>query len=89
MPVLDWSRTDLDVLTKEGTITTKFEQKVFAAFDLFILERPGAEKDYAPEIITEAGVYYKNLGNDEKDRLIKSILFGLPGSFSYPLSKRL
>jgi mannonate dehydratase len=80
MPVLDWSRTDLNVLTKEGTITTKFEQKVFAAFDLFILNRPGAEKDYPPEIISEAEVYYKNLGNDEKERLIKTILFGLPGS---------
>jgi mannonate dehydratase len=80
MPVLDWSRTDLGVRTKYGTITTKFEQKVFAAFDLFILDRPGAEKDYTPEIITESKVYFKNLGNDEKERLIKTILFGLPGS---------
>lgn len=80
MPVLDWSRTDLNIPTKDGTITTKFEQKVFAAFDLFILERPGAERDYTPEIITEAEEHYKNLGNDEKERLIKTILFGLPGS---------
>jgi mannonate dehydratase len=87
MPVLDWSRTDLNVPTKDGTITTRFEQKVFAAFDLFILERPGAEMDYSPEIIKEAGLYYKNLGNDEKERLIKTILFGLPGSlFALPIN---
>lgn len=80
MPVLDWSRTDLNVPTKEGTITTRFDQKAFAAFDLFILERPGAEKDYSPEILSDAEIYYKNLNDDEKERLIKTILFGLPGS---------
>jgi mannonate dehydratase len=87
MPVLDWSRTDLNVLTKDGTITTKFEQKAFAAFDLYILERPNAENDYSPDIISEAGIYFKNLGNAEKERLIKTILFGLPGSlFALPLN---
>ncbi|NLD37762.1 MAG: mannonate dehydratase [Desulfatiglans sp.] len=80
MPVLDWSRTDLNVPTKDGTITTRFEQKVFAAFDLFILDRPNAEKDYSAEIIREAEIFFNNLGNAEKEGLIKTILFGLPGS---------
>ncbi|MBN1905288.1 MAG: mannonate dehydratase [Deltaproteobacteria bacterium] len=80
MPVLDWSRTDLNVPTKDGTITTRFDQKAFAAFDLYILNRPNAEKDYSPEIITEAEIYFKNLGSAEKEWLIKTILFGLPGS---------
>lgn len=44
MPVLDWSRTDLNVVFKDGSITTKFDAKVFAAFDLFILKRAGAKK---------------------------------------------
>lgn len=80
MPVLDWSRTDLNVPTKDGTITTRFDQKAFAAFDLYILNRPNAEKDYSPEIITEAEIYFKNLGSAEKEGLTKTILFGLPGS---------
>jgi mannonate dehydratase len=80
MPVLDWSRTDLSVPTKDGTITTRFEQKVFAAFDLFILDRPDAEKDYSPDIIRGAEIYFKKLDKDGKERLIKTILFGLPGS---------
>lgn len=87
MPVLDWSRTDLNVPTKDGTITTKFDQKVFAAFDLYILDRPNAEKDYSAEIIREAEIYFKNLESAEKDELTKTILFGLPGSlFTLPLN---
>ncbi len=46
MPVLDWSRTDLEVEFKDGSITSKFESRVFAAFDLFILNRDGAEGEY-------------------------------------------
>lgn len=80
MPVLDWSRTNLRVETKDGVITTGFESKVFAAFDLFILNRPRAEKDYSFQLIKEAEIYYGNMNDNEKDRLIKTILFGLPGS---------
>lgn len=80
MPVLDWSRTSLKVETEDGTITTGFEANTFAAFDLFILERPGAEKDYSPDIIREAETYYYNMNEDEKDELTRTILFGLPGS---------
>src|SRR4030042_2515795 len=49
MPVLDWSRTDLRVAFRDGSITTKFEANVFAAFDLFILKRPVAGRKYGDE----------------------------------------
>ena len=80
MPVLDWSRTGLSVETKDGTITTRFESAVFAAFDLYILKRPEAEKDYSFDLIKNAEIYYKNMSDDENDELIRTILFGLPGS---------
>jgi len=80
MPVLDWSRTDLKVVYKDGSITTKFDAKVFTAFDLFILKRPNAEKDYSEEQIKSANDYFKNLTEQDKQTLIDTILLGLPGS---------
>jgi mannonate dehydratase len=80
MPVLDWSRTDLEVVFKDGSITTKFEANVFAAFDLFILARPGAENDYREEQIHHARRYYENLSASQKERLIQTVLLGFPGS---------
>ena len=54
MPVLDWSRTDLEVISKDGSITTGFEANAFAAFDLFILQRPYAKKYYNKKQIESA-----------------------------------
>jgi len=80
MPILDWSRTDLKVIFKDGAITTKFETKVFTAFDLFILERKDAEKDYTEEQIREAKKYFEIMDKIQKEKLLQTILLGLPGS---------
>ncbi len=80
MPVLDWSRTDLNVVFSDESITTKFEMNVFAAFDLFILQRNGTEKSYSESQIASAKKYYENLDQDQKNKLTETILFGLPGS---------
>ncbi len=80
MPVLDWSRTDLNVAFRDGSITTKFEMYVFAAFDLFILKRKNAVADYSEHIIFKASEYYKSMNEADKTRLIQTVLFGLPGS---------
>jgi mannonate dehydratase len=80
MPILDWSRTQLNVTFKDGSITTKFETKVFAAFDLFILKRSGVEKSYTKEQINKAEKYYKTLSEKQKEELTQTILLGLPGS---------
>jgi len=80
MPVLDWSRTDLKVVFKDGAITSKFESAAFAAFDIFILRREGAEKNYDQEKIKKAKEYYKNLSEPEVQKLLETTLLGLPGS---------
>jgi mannonate dehydratase len=80
MPILDWSRTDLHVEFKDGSITTKFVANVFAAFDLFILKRPGAEKNYSKDQIKKAEQYYRSMNETLKHQLVHTILLGLPGS---------
>jgi mannonate dehydratase len=80
MPVLDWSRTDLEVRSHDGSITTAFHSHVLTAFDLFILKRPGARKEYDTESIREAESYFLSLDGDQREQLARTILLGFPGS---------
>lgn len=80
MPVLDWSRTDLKVEFRDSSITTKFEATAFAAFDLFILQREGAEKSYTEQQLEKAIVYFNKLDENQKMKLKETVLLGLPGS---------
>jgi mannonate dehydratase len=80
MPVLDWSRTALDVEFKDGSITTKFEAKAFAAFDIFMLKRPGATKHHDDQQYRLAKEYYDGLNDRQKEKLLQTVLLGFPGS---------
>ena len=80
MPVLDWSRTDLEVPMTDGSVTTKFQSVAFAAFDLCILKRRNAERDYTRSGAESARTFYSSLHEKEKARLQRTILLGLPGS---------
>jgi mannonate dehydratase len=80
MPVLDWSRTDLDYIVKDQSTALRFDEIAYAAFDLFILQRQNAEEEYSEEIIQKAESYYKKLDSKKIDNLEKTMLAGLPGS---------
>jgi len=88
MPVLDWSRTDLKIVYRDGSITTGFRSTAFAAFDLFILKRKGARDNYSNEQYANAQRYFQGLSASQKDQLTATILLGLPGSLeAYSLAE--
>jgi len=80
MPVLDWSRTNLEVTFRDESITSRFDYIVFAAFDLFIFKRKQAELDYDIGTVQAAEKYYKSLKKDQVNKLTDTILLGFPGS---------
>ena len=80
MPVLDWTRTSLDYEVEDGSRALRFDVVAFAAFELYLLRRPGAEKHYSEEQKTEAKTYFENLSDTEKAQLINNIIAGLPGA---------
>lgn len=74
MPVLDWARTDLDYTLPSGGIVMNFDYIKFAAFDLFLLKRPGAEKDYDDIIKEKASVLFDKMIPAEKESLAYNII---------------
>jgi mannonate dehydratase len=80
MPVLDWLRTDLEWELPDGSISMRFEADSLAAFDLFILKRPGAEADWTDEQQRSAHARLQQMNDSERDRLIRTVLAGLPGT---------
>lgn len=80
MPVLDWTRTDLNFKMPDGSTALRFDETALAMFDMFILKRKNAKNDYSGAVQIDAKYLFENLSEPQVDTLTKTIIAGLPGS---------
>ena len=80
MPILDWTRTDLAFELPNGAKALRFEMAALVAFDVHILQRPQAEKDYTKAQLKAGEDKFNSMTNAQKDELTKTIIAGLPGA---------
>jgi len=79
MPVVDWTRTNLNYEVSNSARALRFEMTDFVAYDVHALQRPGAEDDYAPELLAKASTRYAAMSDEERALLETNIIAGLPG----------
>lgn len=80
MPILDWTRTDLEYPLPDGSRALRFDQIAFAAFELHILKRDGAQADYSEEEQRQALDYFNAMSAADIEKLTRNIIAGLPGA---------
>ncbi len=80
MPVLDWTRTNLDFRLPNNASALRYHAPAVAAFDLYILQREAAFQEFTPQQQQKAKAYLDSINADEKTQLTNNILAGLPGT---------
>ena len=80
MPVLDWIRTDTRYRLPDGTECLRFDPARFAAFEVFALQRPGAEADYTPDQLARGSDWWRSLGGPAREAFVQSIIDVFPGT---------
>ncbi|WP_152047553.1 mannonate dehydratase [Aureimonas psammosilenae] len=86
MPVVDWCRTELDHVIDTGATAMRFDFDTFAAFELFILQRPAAQKDYTLPEQARAKAAFEAMGEGDIADLTRNIVSALPGSTTEPMT---
>jgi len=81
MPVLDWTRTDLHHPLPGGANALRFNADRYAAFDVYMLGREGAEADHDPEVLVRAKAWFDGSLQSDRDQLLATVMAGLPGAF--------
>lgn len=81
MPVIDWTRTELRHPLPGGRTALRFNAHEFAAFDVYMLRRPGAEADHTPEALRKGKAWFDASSESERAALLSNIMAGLPGAF--------
>lgn len=79
MPVLDWVRTDLAYVLDDGAECLRFDPVRFAAFELFVLRRDGAERDYPAAQAEAARAFFEGLGAEERRTFERRLIDTFPG----------
>lgn len=80
MPILDWTRTNLEFELPNGAKALKFEHAALVAFDAFMLQRPGALSNYSDFELEQGKLWLEKMTSDERLTLQRNIIAGLPGS---------
>jgi mannonate dehydratase len=86
MPVVDWTRTELDHEIATGATAMRFDHERFAAFELFILQRPTAIQDHSTEDQARARIVFDSMSEAEIAEITRVITSALPGSTTEPLT---
>jgi mannonate dehydratase len=79
MPVLDWARTDLDYPNGDGTSNLYFNRAEFAYFDVNILKRKDAEKDWDEPTLQRMHELEKTFTKDDEKKLVDNIIVKTQG----------
>ncbi len=81
MPVLDWTRTELAHKLPGGGTALRFNLHEYVALDVFLLKRKGADEGHSAEVMDKAKVWFETSSQADRDRLLSSVMAGLPGAF--------
>ncbi len=80
MPLLDWLRTDTQYEMPDKSTALYFNRADYLVFDLYLLKRPGAEKDYSADELAKAKKRNDEMPVEQKQKLYSNMMLGLPGS---------
>lgn len=80
MPILDWLRTDVAYTLPNRSKALFFEFEKFMVFDLYLLKRPNAEKEYSAKDLARAKNKFESMSQADKDYIFQNCLLGLPGT---------